>query len=137
MTVDDHEALRVLYPFLSGIEVPPGWLTVVERLAEQVAEIVPRDWWSDRDRDYGLSLDVREKWGVLRVDTWGAGNAQGVVDRLTEAAEDLSTRACQQPDCVLRGRCLVDGRWIVVACTEHAPPGATKAGKIRRYGFGR
>lgn len=91
-----------------GIECPPGWMNIVERMCADI-DAMTRD-----DVSAPTIACVKEKFGCLRV----AGlmmreDVHAVADR----AEVESARICQ--DCGAPGR-LRYGSWLRTLCEQHA-----------------
>jgi hypothetical protein len=116
----------------------PGWLRLIERVCERVAELVP-----ENERKYFGFSQVKEKYasgrfyfrgGPTYLDLYHEGGIQTVtvpdkearglnpgiahrIQRTVRAAGDLTSRMCQK--CGARGTLRVVDRYYITLCPGH------------------
>lgn len=97
-------------------DVPDGWRSVVETACRRLDAVV-----ADEPGAELVALDMKEKYGTLRVTISGLGlgaDAEELVTLAIDLAEARSAHVCDT--CGRRGRLSVRGGWYATRCGEHA-----------------
>ena len=90
-----------------GIECGPGWYHLIDELCDQLQHMT-----DNRDHPQVEFIQVKEKFGTLRVYTSGESDLQFEIIRIFE---DLSGRTCES--CGKPGE-LRNGGWMTTLCDD-------------------
>lgn len=96
-----------------GVSCRDGWYGLVEQLCHDVQQLV-----SDEHLAQPVAVDVREKFGKLKVHWRHPRKLNPRVLELTTQAENCSCHVCDL--CGAPGRTLSDGGWWRTRCAVHS-----------------
>lgn len=105
--IKNHPFMRHGYP-----SVGKGWRNVVETLVSNLSEVVEKN-----DLKSFAVVQIKEKFGELRVYYQGANNHIDEISSIVHEAERQSGITCEA--CGKPGKIVEINRWLKCACEEH------------------
>lgn len=96
-----------------GLQCDDGWFDLIDTLCERLQEETEY-----ADAPQAVALQVKQKWGRLRIAVKPATDRQRA---MIDMAEALSARLCEQ--CGRPGQMQSIGDFRTPRCAEHTPPG--------------
>ena len=98
----------------TGFYVCPGWMILIQDMLREL------DARHDGKEDHPVLTTIKEKFGTLRVYGYNIDDTdQAIIDRYAA----LSAETCMT--CGAFGQMREKGRWLYVACDQHAEDGTT------------
>lgn len=109
------DRLRARWPqrLACSLACGPGWSDLIEGVNDVI------DMWGVGEITF---TDIKEKYGQIRMSFFG-DDADGRVDELVEAAEEISISLCET--CGKRAALRSSGGWMSTTCDEHAIAGSS------------
>lgn len=97
-----------------GFEISDGWAHIVRKAAIVIENEIKKATKEEIEEGFGQTLQVKEKFGLLR---WYVCNANDAIYKAIDDAEDESEKTCEE--CGAPG-VLRKGSWLKTLCDGHS-----------------
>ena len=93
---------------IDGIDCGDGWFEIIDEMFKRIYKLP----------DLPVFLQIKEKFGGLRVYYYGGHKNNEEIDRIIDQAESDSFTVCEF--CPSRGKVVVVGKWFKTLCPKCA-----------------